>query len=125
MSQGWSYFLHSLKLKESTKLTWSLVDQHGSFLDTTRSILTKSAPSADIQSSRIRIEEFLSRFQFDASSQEDTLHALLMGYLWNELNNNPKARRLFMEKLAYLVTKSAIIVAVEPQSTPFSASHGT
>lgn len=114
MSQAWAFFLDSTKLSAKIKLKWSLVDQYGSFLDTTRTLLTKIKPKAEIQSSKSRIEDFLSRFQFEEEGEQGTLHTVLMGYLWNELQNNPKAQRLFLEKIQYLATKDAMIIAIEP-----------
>ncbi|MFW7381242.1 MAG: small ribosomal subunit Rsm22 family protein [Oligoflexus sp.] len=113
LSHGWSLFLKKHKVADE-RLTWSLIDQHGAFLDTTKLLLRMQRPKLEIQSGKGRLEALIGKMLHAATEQKPDLHVILMGYVWNELQDNPRARRKVEESLMKLADQPCLIFLLEP-----------
>ena len=67
----------------------SLVDTQGAFLDAAKSNVQHQKPEADVRSAKMPIEVFFDKVN---SKDNDGLLIISMGYVWNEIQKNPKAR---------------------------------
>jgi len=116
LSHGLSLFLKKYKVPDH-QLSWSIIDQHGAFLDTTKMLLLYQRPKLKIRSSKGQLESLISRVMpktEDEAPNEKTLQILLIGYVWNELKTNPRARKKMEEAFIHLADQPCLIFLVEP-----------
>lgn len=116
LSHCWSLFLKKYQI-EDEQLNWSLIDQHGAFLDTTKLLLHYQRPKLKIDSSKGRLENLIQRSLPKTGESEhtaSTLQVLLLGYVWNELKDNPRAKRRVEEALVRLSELPTLIFLLEP-----------
>ena len=84
LTQAWLQFI-----PQNFKINVSLVDTQGAFLDAAKSNVQHQRPEADVRSAKMPIEVFFDKVNFKDS---DGLLVISMGYVWNEIQKNPKAR---------------------------------
>ena len=84
LTQAWLQFV-----PQNYKINVSLVDTQGMFLDAAKSNVKHQRPEADIKSAKMPIEVFFDKVNF---KDTDGVLVISMGYVWNEIQKNPKAR---------------------------------
>jgi hypothetical protein len=112
VTQSWRHYLKSQDLTPAN-LEWLITDQHGAFLDVTRTLLPEPSPEFQLKSRRGRLENLLST-QPEPDSDETVLNVYLLGYVWNELAPNPKAQRRVLEALSQANRGNSLIILAEP-----------
>ena len=84
ITQAWLQFL-----PRDCEVNVSLVDTQGAFLDAAKSNARYQSPEENIKSAKMPIESFFDKVNF---KKNEGLLVISMGYVWNEIQKNPKAR---------------------------------
>lgn len=111
-------FLKHKKVKAPIDV--SLVDTQGPFLDATRLGFKNMGFEGQIRSKKARLE---GCFDMVASQlKKDKLNIVVLGYVWNELQNNPKAQRKFHEFAMEASLYPTMFLVLEPANQHLARS---
>lgn len=116
MAQIWLSHLQTLRSKT---LHFHLVDNHKVLLEAAKTMLTSMEPAALVRTYKAGMESFTWPQEVPGAFSIYNL-----GYLWNELEKNPKARRQLLKRFADLVARQqqALLVLQEPATQDQSRS---
>jgi SAM-dependent methyltransferase len=120
MAQSSLWLLRSLQ-NPIDDIEFRLVDTSAPLLDTAKKLLTKTYPNSRIKAHRGKIDGLLvSKYLPDP----DALGIYNLGYVWNELAKNSRAKGKLLNLLEGLIKKdvAALIFVVEPGSQDQSRS---
>lgn len=98
----------------------SLIDTQGPFLDSSRLGYDNLGYTGPIKSKKAPIENSLNLIQQQIDSEH--LNIIALGYVWNELAKNPKARRKFIDFMMELNDSPCLILCLEPANQQIARS---
>lgn len=118
VGQALHSFLKHKKFKKSLDI--SLIDSQGPFLDIARMGYEKMGFEGKIRSKRARIETCFDMIR--GQLKKEKLNVIVLGYVWNELQNNPKAQRKFQEFAMEASLYPTIFLVLEPANQNLARS---
>ncbi|SMF46662.1 small ribosomal subunit Rsm22 family protein [Pseudobacteriovorax antillogorgiicola] len=109
-----------MKRSPKTKMSLSLVDTQGPFLDASRLGFKHVGFKGSIRSKKDRLENCFDMISSQLSDSE--LNIVILGYVWNELLKNPKAQRKFQEFAMESMLKPTLFLIIEPANQNLARS---